>query len=65
MLIASFHELVKRKRDLVGMHCAPGDSALQLNSIVCNRADFYQFVFDDFRVSHDNSSMTHAAGVRS
>src|SRR3989442_6831502 len=53
------HELMQGERDFVGMRCAPGNNALELDGIVRNGADFHQLGFDDLRVSHRNSSMAH------
>jgi len=56
-------ELVQRERDFVGMRCAPGNNALELDGIVCNGADFHQLGLDDLQVSHRNFSMAHF-GIR-
>src|SRR5229473_3430984 len=58
-LVMPAQELVQRERDFVGMRCAPGNNALQLDGIVCNGADFHQLGFDDLQVSHRNFSMAH------
>ena len=52
MLIATAHELMQGEGDFVGMRCAPGNNALELDGIVRNGADFHQLGFDDLRVSH-------------
>src|SRR2546422_306571 len=36
------HELMQGERDFVGMRCAPGNNALELDGIVRNGADFHQ-----------------------
>jgi hypothetical protein len=49
---------MQREGDLVGMRCAPGNNALELEGVVGDGADFHQLGFDDLRVSHRNSRMT-------
>ena len=61
MFAAPAHELMQGEGDFVGMACAPGNDALELDGIVGDGADFHQLGFDDLRVSHRNSSM--ALGV--
>lgn len=46
MLAAPAHKLMQGEGDFVGMRCAPGNNALQLNGIVCDGADFDQLGFD-------------------
>src|ERR1022692_4114649 len=59
VLVMPAHELMQGEGDLVGMRCAPGNNALELDGIVEDGADFHQFGFDDLWVSHRNSSMAH------
>ena len=63
MLVAPAHELMQGEGDFVGMRCAPGNDALELNGIVCDGADFHQLGFDDLRVSHRTSSMAHGGAI--
>jgi len=60
VLVAAAHELMQDEGDFVGMGCAPGNDALELEGIVGDGADFHQLGFDDLRVSHSNSSMAHS-----
>lgn len=50
---------MQNERDFVGMRCAPGNNAFELDGLVSKGADFHQFRFDSLRVSHTNSSMAH------
>src|ERR1022692_2519994 len=59
VLVMPAHELMQGEGDLVGMRCAPGNNALELDGIVEDGADFHQFGFDDLWVSHRDSSMAH------
>jgi hypothetical protein len=60
VLVVPAHELMQGEGDFVGMRCAPGNDALELEGIVGDGADFHQLGFNDLRVSHSNSSMAHA-----
>ena len=59
MLVVPAQELMQGEGDFVGMRCAPGNNALELDGIVGDGADFHQLGFDDLRVSHRNFSMAH------
>src|SRR5882724_8619245 len=59
VLITPTHKLMQGGGNLVGIRCAPGNNALELDGIVCDGADFHQLGFNDLRVSHRNSSMAH------
>jgi hypothetical protein len=59
VLVLPAHELMQSEGDFVGMRCAPGNNALELDGIVSDGADFHQLGFDDLRVSHRNFSMAH------
>jgi len=52
-------ELMQGKGNFVGVRCAPGHDALELDGILSDSADFHQLGFDDLRVSHRTSSMAH------
>jgi len=59
VFVAATHELMQGKGDFVGMCCAPGNDALELDDIVGDSADLHQFGFDDLRISHRTFSMAH------
>ena len=52
MFVAPAQELMQCDGDFVGMRCAPGNNAFELDGIVGDGADFHQLGFDGFRVSH-------------
>ena len=56
---APAQELMQGKGNLVGVRCAPGNDALELDGVLSDGADFHQLSFDDVRVSHRTSSMAH------
>ena len=53
------HKVMQGEGDFVGMRCAPGNNALELDGIVGDGADFRQLGFNDLRVSHRKSSIAH------
>ena len=64
MLSAPAQELMQYQGNFVGMRCAPGDNAFELDGIVGDGADFHQLGFDDLEVSHGNSSMAHVGALK-
>jgi hypothetical protein len=63
VLFPPSHKQMQGQWDFVGMRCAPGDEALELDGIVRDGTDFNQLGFDNLRISHSTSSMAHAAAV--
>ncbi len=53
------HQLVESKGDFVGMRRAPRKNAFELEGVIHDGANFDQFGFDDFRISHKTFSMAH------
>ncbi|MFY9727684.1 MAG: hypothetical protein WB579_06515 [Bryobacteraceae bacterium] len=60
---APAQELMHGEGDFVGVRCAPGNDALELDGILSDGADFHQLSFDDLRVSHRTSSMAHGGTI--
>src|ERR1022692_2881561 len=49
VLVSPADELMQGEGDFVGMRCAPGNDALELEGIVGDGSDFHQLGFDDLR----------------
>jgi hypothetical protein len=52
VLVMPTQELMQGEGNFVGMCCAPGNNALELECVVGDGADFHQLGFNDLRVSH-------------